>query len=230
MLSKELALRVVSALVLGALTLFCTLHSALAFQALMLLGALLMYREWLQLTSTMHRAMKAIGLVYVALPIWALIVLRQQPDPTLYASLTLEGGDTRAAISTPFYVLYLFAVVWMTDSAAYFGGKWKGKHKLAPSVSPGKTWEGLGFGVVGAVLAGLLVALARPDLLAPWQGAAYALLLSPLSQVGDLFESWLKRKAGVKDSGKLIPGHGGILDRVDGLIFAAPILALLVLL
>jgi phosphatidate cytidylyltransferase len=100
---------------------------------------------------------------------------------------------------------------------------------LAPSISPNKTWEGLAFGVASAALVGLLMALFRYDIHAWWEGVVYGALLAVVGQCGDLFESWLKRRAGVKDSGTLIPGHGGALDRVDAIVFAAPVYALLVL-
>lgn len=225
-MAKELVLRISSGVVLAALALWCTLTSPLTFQALALLVGLLMYREWLTLTTEMPPAAKWAGVAYVALPVWALIALRQMSDPAWFSA------DLSAAVpdaTTPFYVLFLFAVVWGADSGAYVGGKWKGKHLLAPSISPGKTWEGLGFGVATAALLGLVVALSEPDMLSAGRGFAYGALLAVVGQCGDLFESWLKRRAGVKDSGTLIPGHGGVLDRVDALAFAAPVFAALVM-
>lgn len=117
-------------------------------------------------------------------------------------------------------ILFLFAVVWATDILAYFVGRAVGGPKLAPSISPGKTRSGALGGAVGGVVAGLLLASAVG---AGNLGtlAAVALLLSVVSQAGDLSESWVKRRSGVKDSGKLIPGHGGVMDRVDGLVAAA---------
>lgn len=124
-------------------------------------------------------------------------------------------------------LLFLFVLVWSADSAAYFTGKKWGKRKLAASVSPGKTWEG----VFGALIFSALITLCTlwminiPYSLWPW-----ALILSLIavlfSIVGDLFESMMKREAGVKDSGNLLPGHGGLLDRIDSLTAAAPIFVL----
>jgi phosphatidate cytidylyltransferase len=121
--------------------------------------------------------------------------------------------------------------VWIADTAAYFCGRAWGRRKLAPAISPGKTWEGA-FGALIAVVvyALLLVPLARragfagpvdAASIAAW--IALAILLVALSIVGDLHESLLKRRAGVKDSGALLPGHGGVLDRIDALLFAAPV-------
>ena len=135
---------------------------------------------------------------------------------------------------SPWLVLAAMAIVWVADTAAYFSGRAFGRHKLAPQVSPGKTWEG----VYGAWIAVALYALA----LVPYAGAAgfrlpvttlaiaswvvFLLLLASISVVGDLFESLLKRHAGAKDSGALLPGHGGVLDRIDALLAAMPIAAL----
>ncbi|MBM4355241.1 MAG: hypothetical protein FJ109_15895 [Deltaproteobacteria bacterium] len=120
-------------------------------------------------------------------------------------------------------LIMLFAVVWLGDSGAYFGGKLLGRHKLHPLVSPKKTLEGSFFGLLASVGGAFLIhhvcgsPLSVPMLLAAGIGGGMA------EQVGDLCESVLKRSAGVKDSGALLPGHGGMLDRIDGLLFAAPV-------
>ncbi len=138
---------------------------------------------------------------------------------------------------SPWLVLAAMTIVWIADTAAYFAGRAFGRHKLAPQVSPGKTWEGV-FGALAAVAvyALVLVPLAKaggysgvesPFAVIAW--VAFALGLVALSIVGDLYESLLKRHAGVKDSGRLLPGHGGVLDRVDALLAAMPAAALLAL-
>ncbi len=120
-------------------------------------------------------------------------------------------------------LIMLFAVVWLGDSGAYFGGKFLGRHKLHPRVSPKKTIEGSLFGLAASAGGAFLIhqvcgsPLSVPLLLAAGLGGGIA------EQIGDLCESVLKRSAGVKDSGALLPGHGGMLDRIDGLLFAAPI-------
>lgn len=127
----------------------------------------------------------------------------------------------------PFVLLGFMVLVWVADSAAYFAGRAFGRHKLAPSISPGKTWEG----VAGAVLAVLGVgwllnkkalALGLPALNPQWL-LPQLLLITAVSIIGDLFESMLKRQAGVKDSGSMLPGHGGVLDRLDSLISTLPL-------
>jgi phosphatidate cytidylyltransferase len=128
---------------------------------------------------------------------------------------------------SPWWLMYLFALVWVADSGAYFAGKAFGKHKLIPDVSPNKTIEGLMGGL--ALTTGVIVAVAYYRDLAGVNLVGF-ILLSVLvvlaSVLGDLFESLLKRKAKIKDSGTLLPGHGGVLDRIDSLLAAAPIFAL----
>lgn len=144
----------------------------------------------------------AIGVGYSVFPAVALAFLR--------------GGDISGLLA----ILYLFAVVWGTDIFAYFVGRAVGGPKLAPSISPGKTWSGAIGGALAALVAGWAVAYfaGHPS---PLLMGLLALPLSAVSQVGDLFESGFKRRFGAKDSSQLIPGHGGVMDRVDGLVAAA---------
>ncbi len=130
---------------------------------------------------------------------------------------------------TPWVLLAVLGVVWVADSAAYFAGHRWGRRKLAPAISPGKTWEGvLGAAIAVAVYYGLVWFFGFRGI-APDSGLSAAVLVAvlfPLSIVGDLFESWSKRLAGVKDSGTLLPGHGGVLDRIDALTSTLPLAAL----
>ena len=145
------------------------------------------------------------GVLVIVPLVWSLLWLQQQADGNL---LLISG----------------MAVVWVSDSAAYFAGRSFGRHKLAPAVSPGKTWEGVagavagvaGYTVILFLLAGERLPAGLPELL------ALTLLMCLLGIVGDLYESWMKRVARVKDSGSCLPGHGGLLDRVDALAAALP--------
>jgi phosphatidate cytidylyltransferase len=151
------------------------------------------------------RARLAGGVLYAGLPAICLLFLREQPQGI---ALTL----------------WTLAVVWATDIGAFFAGRAIGGPKLAPAISPNKTWAGLAGGMVAAAILGAVIeyAAALPTKLA-FLGAAMAIL----AQLGDLYESWLKRRAGVKDSGFLLPGHGGVLDRLDGLVPVAVVVATL---
>ncbi len=122
-----------------------------------------------------------------------------------------------------FLIYMVFFIVWAGDSGGYFVGKAIGKRKLAPTISPGKTIEGAIANTVGAVAGAAIANLLFPDPL-PWVHCLpAAFICGIIGQLGDLFESMLKRSAGVKDSGTLIPGHGGVLDRIDSLLFAGPV-------
>jgi phosphatidate cytidylyltransferase len=152
--------------------------------------------------------MFAFGLPYMACSGIALIYLRATPVIGLAVTA------------------YLLAIVWGMDIGAYFAGRHFGGPKLAPNISPNKTWSGFFGGILLALLLSSLVLLTT--------GAQYwvaglfvAALLAAVAQMGDLFKSFFKRRAGVKDCGNLIPGHGGVLDRIDGLVFSAMALALL---
>jgi phosphatidate cytidylyltransferase len=142
------------------------------------------------------------GVFYAGLPLIAVIMIRNSQDQALAA------------------IIFIFATVWVTDSAAYLSGRTIGGAKLWPAVSPNKTWAGLIGGMVGAAAFGAVFAVVSglSDLI--WL-AALGAILAIVSQGGDLFESSVKRRFGVKDSGKIIPGHGGIMDRVDGMVAAA---------
>ena len=136
----------------------------------------------------------------------------------MLAPALLRGSPTQGIAA----ILWLFAIVWGTDIGAYFGGRLIGGPKLWPSISPGKTWSGAGVGaVVSALLGWLVAALAVPGGVKAVPLLGLGLITSALAQGGDLFESAMKRRAGVKDSSRLIPGHGGLMDRLDGFIVAA---------
>jgi phosphatidate cytidylyltransferase len=139
--------------------------------------------------------------------------------PLWLALICLKGID-------PWLLLTLLMTIWVADTAAYFFGKYFGKHKLAPSISPGKTWEGVFGALIGVtLLAGILY---FNTLVSTWAIFILLWLVALLGVVGDLFESLVKRQMNKKDSGDLLPGHGGILDRIDGLIPSLPIAVLII--
>jgi len=158
--------------------------------------------------AVFDRSLKlAAGVFYAGLPALAIIYMREIDNGILIVFWTL-------------------ALVWATDIGAYFSGRAIGGPKLAPQYSPNKTWAGLIGGVILTTAVSFVLHLY-------WGLPLYLVLLSiplaVLAQMGDLFESWLKRKAGAKDSGTIFPGHGGVMDRLDGLIPVAPVVALIML-
>lgn len=255
-MSRELKLRIISAIVLGAITLVVTWLGGVFFAGLVIIVGFLLFYEWSNLTRTSKRqplvnfigwltlitvstcivfsmlewallslcvgailagAMGwgkakniwvSVGILYSGFPIIAFTELRGDETAGFYDQMGL------------FSILFLFVVVWATDIFAYFCGKSLGGPKLAPSISPGKTWSGATFGLIAGVGAGICIVLLISS------GGGYfvpivAVVLSISGQIGDLFESWVKRRFGQKDSSNLIPGHGGFMDRLDALIFAS---------
>ncbi|NVD41225.1 phosphatidate cytidylyltransferase [Ensifer sp. HO-A22] len=257
-MQTELKLRIASGVVLAAVALGATWFGGLAFQLLSVAIALLVYYEWSTITGLAERdfqgnafgwlslaiiaALILLGNIGYSLPALLLVVVISVlwvslkkgswwlPGGIVYAGLTgislaaLRGDDNPGLAAT----LFVFAVVWGTDILAYFVGRALGGPKLAPRISPGKTWSGAIGGTICGVLAGTAAFMAYfplQDLRIPM----LALVLSVASQIGDLFESFIKRRFGVKDSSHLIPGHGGVMDRVDGLVFACIATLVLVL-
>lgn len=141
-------------------------------------------------------------------------------------ALGLPSFSTLNPIEKPFTleIFMLFVLIWSSDSFAYFTGKFLGKHKMAPTISPKKTWEGFAGGVFFTLILGFFVEKYFPELRGNW--IIVGLLVSIFAPLGDLVESQLKRSFGVKDSGNIIPGHGGVLDRLDSFIICAPIVYL----
>ena len=176
----------------------------------------------------------------VGAPFWLAQKMRPSPSTCAVAGWIVVWPGWLAFVvlrdTSVWLLLALAALVWVADIAAYFAGKRFGKHKLAPAVSPGKTWEGVygalaGVVVYGAVLAWIAHSRATPLTPIFDNGATVIVLvamlaLTAVSVVGDLFESWMKRGAGLKDSSNLLPGHGGVLDRIDALTSTLPVAAL----
>lgn len=206
--SPEFRTRVKSAIVLAPLVLAAVAVGGVAFYLLVLLIAVLMMREWdTMIEHRMSTRWGWAGVAYVTATCLSFILLR---EPSLGGNLTL--------------LIYLLAIVWATDIGAYFAGRSIGGPKLAPKLSPKKTWAGLLGGALSATAIGCLLSAFFPFPPHIVYAAILSATLAIVAQIGDLFESWMKRQAGMKDSGSLIPGHGGLLDRVDGLTFSAPLL------
>jgi phosphatidate cytidylyltransferase len=152
--------------------------------------------------------------------------------PAVGVMVLVPAGLAMANLG-PLRLLMVLGLVWVADTAAYLAGRTFGKRKLAPAISPGKTWEGVAGALVASVIYAIIWAHFDPRLAALVQGSAWlpylsgAVLLCAVSIVGDLFESAAKRRAGVKDSGRLLPGHGGMLDRIDSATAALPVALLL---
>jgi len=197
--------RIVSALVLAPLVLAAVWIGSWVFAILVGAGAAVATWEWTRLCGW-SLWWSIAGLAYIGLPVAALIWLRDQDRATTF---------------------WLLLAVWTTDSAAYAAGRLIGGWRLMPSVSPNKTWAGLIGGIAGAaVIGGAIGAVLGID---AWVLAGTSAVLALVAQGGDLLESAIKRHFGAKDSGSLIPGHGGLLDRIDGLLAAAPAAAVLCL-
>ena len=197
--------RSLAAIVMAGIALVAAFLGGYVFAILVALAAGAMFVEWRRLSQGWGTGWLLGGFVYALLPAIALLWLRDRAP---------QGLEL---------VLWVFIVTWTTDIGAYFAGRAIGGPKLAPNISPNKTWAGLIGGMVSAALAG-------------WAWTQYVMLPTTLiwlapafaaaAQGGDLFESWLKRRAGAKDSGSLLPGHGGLLDRLDGLVVVAVLTAL----
>lgn len=248
---SNLQVRVVSAVVLAAAVLVLAWLGGMPFRLLAVLIAGAVFYEWSRMARSatalkpldfLPEALMLVFLVALAagepparlLALLTVLVLvaavvsamrgkgRWDAPGIAYAGLSgftlaMLRDDDRSGLVA---MLFLFAVVWATDIFAYFVGRAIGGPKLAPSISPGKTQSGALGGLAGGVAAGVLLAAAAGAGNLAALGLV-ALFLSIVSQAGDLFESWIKRRHGCKDSGAVIPGHGGVMDRVDGLVAAA---------
>jgi phosphatidate cytidylyltransferase len=208
---SELDKRILSGSVLAALLLAVVWLGQWWFVALLALGALILAREYLRLiwrgwpSATARALWIAFGFAYLGAAIAGLWIAR-----------SVEQGF--------FVTMVLFGVVWATDIGAYAFGRLIGGPKIAPSISPSKTWAGLMGGIVTVAVLILVVFTIQTEQWPNQWGIALPLsmlgaaLIAVIAQAGDFFESWLKRRAGMKDSGAIIPGHGGLFDRIDGLL------------
>ncbi|MGG7519214.1 phosphatidate cytidylyltransferase [Allorhizobium undicola] len=249
-MSRELSLRIRSGIVMIAVALVCTWYGGLLFRLLAAVIGLGVFWEWARMTRLGERTIRGLAVGWAAVAAVAANVVFGDPGfslPLLAGFLVtlvlmaalrrwpwwLPGGVLYAGFGIVALagirdddalgfvaMLFLFVTVWATDILAYFVGRTLKGPKLAPRISPGKTWSGAIGGTLAGVAGGSLVVLSYFSL-GGWRIPLIALVLSVASQVGDLFESFIKRRFGVKDSSHLIPGHGGVMDRVDGLVSAS---------
>jgi phosphatidate cytidylyltransferase len=247
---SDLGLRSVIGIALAAVAIAVLWLGGASLWILLTIGAVIALIEWAGLVRT-HRARLGIGILVLLVGMsYALPMLWGTDRATLAllliaacamamfpkAALTAVGVGYigTAAIAILFLreqplgfalALWTLAIVWATDIGAYFAGRAIGGPKLAPVISPNKTWAGLVGGMVAAAIVGALIAKFGH---LPTRALWIAPLLAVVAQLGDLLESGMKRHAGVKDSGKILPGHGGLLDRIDGLLPVAILVAALV--
>ncbi len=200
--------RIISSLFLLPVAIFAIFFSQNLFLLLVLAMAILMTVEWLDMTKNIEdeKRWRVIGFFYILIPLFSVYQLRIISVDVLF---------------------WMFSIIWVTDIFAYFSGRILGGKKLAPSISPNKTWSGLAGGVAASAVIGFISAFIFPN------GSVLffvivSVLLSLIEQASDLTESKFKRIFGVKDSGNIIPGHGGVLDRLDGVMFTAPVVLILI--
>ena len=199
---NEIALRTVTGVLMILTALTAEWFGGTAFAVLVAAAATAIYYEWAKMVRGWGLNWHIGGFVFALLPALALLWVRER------------GGDPPGSQGFEL-VLWAFIVTWSADIGAFFAGRTFGGPKLAPTISPNKTISGLVGGVIAATLLGGI--WARHQEL-DWAWLALAPLFALVAAGGDLFESWMKRQAGVKDSGRILPGHGGVFDRLDGLV------------
>lgn len=220
-MANELRTRILGGAIFGAVVLACTLLSFWSFAAMCVAGFVILMKEWRGLTKHRSGWWLLAGIFYIGIAILSLLLMRA------YSEIP---------------ILILLGFVWASDIAAYAIGKPFGKHKIAPSISPGKSWEGLAASLFACGAIGFAFTYIGEHLQLNWQASSegqqtalflkalktsvFAMPIAILGLAGDMFESYLKRHAGVKDSGNIIPGHGGLFDRVDALLACTVVVGL----
>ena len=206
--------RIASSLILIPLAIYAIFFSQNLFIALAIAITILMTMEWQEIIRPAedYKKWQIIGVFYILIPVYSVIKIR-----------LLDGEQNGEQI-----LLWMFAIIWSTDIMAFFIGKSFGGPKIAPHISPNKTWSG----AVGGLITSAIIGVISASVL--FKGSivffiAISVILSIIEQVSDLIESKIKRTFGVKDSGSIIPGHGGVLDRLDGMILVAPAVLLLLI-
>jgi phosphatidate cytidylyltransferase len=249
-MTRELRHRTLSAIVMLVVVLAATWLGGIYFAVLAAVIGLTVFWEWSKMTGLAENSIRGIAAGWFSISVIALNVVAGDMTLSLpllggftvtlvlatfvwrwswwLAGGVLYAGACIVALASIrdddaigfVAMLFVFVIVWSTDILAYFVGRALGGPKLAPRISPGKTWSGAIGGTVAGVVGGYIVAFSYFSISGLWI-PFLALVLSVLSQMGDLFESFIKRRFGAKDSSHLIPGHGGVMDRVDGLATAS---------
>ena len=206
--SENTRKRIISSLIMIPIALIAIFQSQKLFIFLAIVIAVLMSFEWTEMTYKMpdKNKWRLIGFFYIAIPIYCAVAIRILDNEILF---------------------WMFSIIWATDIFAFFAGKSLGGPKLAPAISPNKTWSGLIGGTLASMAIGLISAIIFPGSVGFF--LIVSIIISLVEQMSDLLESKFKRIFGVKDSGDIIPGHGGVLDRLDGMIFVAPLVYLIIL-
>ena len=205
--NENTRLRIASSLILVPIAIHAIFFSTSTFFILVLAITIIMTIEWLDITRSArnYKKWRLIGFFYILIPIYCIIQIR---------------------LIDPYILLWMFVIIWSTDIFAFFAGRAIGGPKLAPNISPNKTWSGLVGGLVACSLIGLISSILFSG------GVMFfvlaSLILSIIEQLSDLLESKIKRIFSIKDSGSIIPGHGGIIDRLDGIVLVAPTMLFLI--
>lgn len=205
--SYNFILRLLSTIVLVPLILFIVQLSGFYFTAMVMAAAIIMGGEWFYMSHNKQMIWKISGVIYILLSCLSLLWIIDQHH-LVHEAVKFNGMNT---------IISIFVIVWANDIGGYIFGKIIGGKKLCPKISPNKTWAGFFGGIFFAIIVSPLVA----------EGFGAAGIAAIIASMGDLLESWAKRQCKVKDSGNLIPGHGGLLDRVDGIMLLAIVIAVI---
>lgn len=196
--------RLITACILGPLIIFTIKADGFYFTALILAAAIIMGGEWFNMTQKKSKLWQASGIIYILLPCLSLLWIIKQ-NHLVDNTISFNGTNT---------IISIFVLVWANDVGGYIFGRLLKGPKLAPKISPNKTWSGFFGGVICSVAISGIVD----------ENLAIAGLISMIASIGDLLESWVKRRCNIKDSGSIIPGHGGLLDRVDGILLVSVVI------
>jgi phosphatidate cytidylyltransferase len=203
--SYNFILRLITACVLAPIVLLMVSLSGFYFMTMVVAAAIIMGGEWFQITYTKNNVWKISGAIYILLACMSLLWIIQQHH-VVHDTIRFNGVNT---------IISIFVVVWANDIGGYIFGRLFGGAKLCPKISPNKTWSGFFGGIFCAIAVSPLVG----------EGFGGAGIAAMIASAGDLLESWAKRKCKTKDSGNIIPGHGGLLDRLDGVLLLSIIVA-----